>query len=70
MVGCMVEGDCEVVISWGLGHGKGSWLLSSTLYEIWESVYACSISLSHVVRCQNGLADSLANREADFQSFV
>lgn len=58
----LVEGDSKVEISWGLGHSLSSWCLFSTLYEIHELVVAFSISFSHVARCQNGMADCLANR--------
>lgn len=62
ILGCMVEGDSEVVIRWGLGWGPGSWRHSSSLHEIWELAAAMSTSFHHVPRCQNSLADSLANR--------
>lgn len=45
VIGCMVEGDSEVVISSGLGHGRGSWHQFSTLYKIGELVDALSVSL-------------------------
>lgn len=60
--GCVVEGDSKVVISWGMGLGIGSWPLQSILYETRELVISLSTSLVHVSRCQNMLADSLANK--------
>lgn len=68
--GCIVEGDSEVIIRWGLGHNPGSWRHSSSLYEIKELVAAMSISLHHVPRCQNSLVESLANRRVNSPSMI
>lgn len=57
--GVLVAGDSEVIVDWGLGRGLGSWRLLPLLYEIRELVVALSISLSHVDRCQNELANVL-----------
>lgn len=57
-----VEGDSKVVIRWGGGNGQCSWRLSSYLYEIKDLVASLAISLVHIPRCQNSLADKLANK--------
>lgn len=59
--GCEAKGDSEVVISWGLGNSSGSWELAPVIYEIREIISSLSISLSHIDRSQNELADKLAN---------
>lgn len=68
--GCVVEGNFEAVISWGMCCGSGSYRLLSILYEVRELVVSLSVSLSHVVRCQNGLVDHLANRGIVSHSLV
>lgn len=61
---CMVKRYSSIVISWELGKGSGLWCLSSIMCEIWELVVCLSISLSHVDKRQNALADRLANTVA------
>lgn len=58
---CEVEGDSVVVISWGRGDNLANWCLAPIIYEICELVSILSVSLSHVTRSQNELADKLAN---------
>lgn len=51
-----------------MGHGHGSWRIHSILYEIRELVLYLAISLVHVPRYQNALADCLENRGVLSQS--
>lgn len=56
-----VEGDSAVVISWGKGDSLGCWCLASILFEIRVLMSLLFVSLSHIDRSQNELADKLAN---------
>lgn len=56
-----MKGDSAVVIIWRMGKGVGSWCLAHIIHETWEIMYYLGISLFHVVRKQNALADELAN---------
>lgn len=67
--GCLVVGDSDVIIRWGGDQGPGSWHHSSSLYEIKELIATLSISLIHVPRCQNSLANGLANRGVYFSIY-
>lgn len=58
---CIVEGDFQTIISWGMGNGNCFWHLSPVIYEIRELISLMNVSLIHVVRNQNGLTDQLAN---------
>lgn len=59
--GYEVEGDPAVVISWGKGTCMCSWELALIIYEIRELMSLLFISLVHVDRSRNELADKLAN---------
>lgn len=58
---CDVEGDCKMVIGWGKGIGNGLWQLSVFIHEIRELSRLLGVSLVHIPREQNVLADKLAN---------
>lgn len=61
MKSCEVERDSVVVISWGRGDNLASWCLAPIIYEIQELVSIFFVSLSHVIRSQNELANKLEN---------
>lgn len=58
---CIIEGDSQTIISWGLGNCDFSWHLAPVIYEICKLIFLMNVSLIHVSRSQNGLADQLAN---------
>lgn len=71
LICCEVEGDSAVVISWGKVVSVGPWDLIPIIYEIRDLVSSLSISLSHIERSQNELADKLVNWRVDsLEAFV
>lgn len=58
--GCTLERDLLTVISWGREKRCGSWRLHHLFVEIKSLVNALQAELSHVPRCQNSLANSIA----------
>lgn len=49
-----------VIVSWELGKSAGSLHLVHYIHEIRELVQALEVTLTHMSRLQNGVADKLA----------
>lgn len=66
----IVEGDSKVVISWGLSSSKGYWKYTHFIHEIREIVTSLNVSLIHVPRSQNALADNVAKWAWVLRTFI
>lgn len=53
--------DSKAVIGWGRGKGDGSWRYAHYIYEIKELVAKLGVTLYHVSKNHNVMADSLTN---------
>lgn len=58
MVACW-KGTLKVVVSWALGLCEGVWCLLHYIHKIRDLIRVVGVVLSHICRCQNGVADSL-----------
>lgn len=52
-----MEGDSNVVISWGRGRNEGSWCLAPIIHEMKEILQDLGATLVHIHREQNVLAN-------------
>lgn len=56
-----LKGDSSIVIGWALGMVERYWKFAPLLYEIKELETMLGVSIAHVLRDQNIMADKLAN---------
>ena len=56
----VVEGNSKVVVGWARGSYQGTWLFSNFIHEIWDLALFLNVSISHVPRSRNTLADKFA----------